>query len=253
MSQQNISFSSDELDITSSKLLPLILYPRFSEKQYKERIGEMELLGVKSIILNGKAIVNGIHIAGKGCVGIVVKARVGNIVRALKIRRTDAVRQSMYEEARLQKIANNTGVGPMIEGHTKNFIAMEFIPGESIINWIGKSPARCKTRSIARDVLEQCFRLDTVGLDHGELSRIARHIIVSDRPRIIDFESASAIRKTSNVTSASQSMFLHGTVANGVKNILGNSDTEKVMVRLKAYKSSHTRDNFDALLDSLSL
>lgn len=241
------------MDIRSSKLFSLILYPCFSEGQYKERIGEMQLLGITSIILDGKAIVNGVHIAGKGCVGIVVKAKVGNKLCALKIRRTDADRETMYNEAHLQKIANSMAVGPIIEGHTKNFITMGFVVGESIIDWISKNPAQSKVRALSRDILEQCYRLDRIGLDHGELSRMARHVIVSDKAHIIDFESASTRRRTCNVTAASQSIFLFGTLANKVKNILGNSDKEKVMHRLKAYKDSHTRDNFDALLDSLSI
>ena len=109
-------------------------------------------------------------------------------------------------------------------------------------------------RSVARAVLEQCFRLDTAGLDHGELSRLARHVIVSDRSYIIDFESASTTRKTSNVTAAAQSIFLYGTVANRVKKILDNSNREKEAIHaLRTYKHSHTRANFEAVLDSLLL
>ena len=252
MSQQNTSFF-DELHIRSSKLLPLILYPRFSESEYKERIEEMESIGITSIILDGKAIVNGVHIAGKGCVGIVVKAKVGSRVCALKMRRTDADRKTMYDEVRLHKIANSAGVGPIIEGHTKNLIAMEFVPGDSIVDWISNNPPRSNVAALARNVLEQCFRLDKIGLDHGELSRMARHVIASDRPRIIDFETASIRRTTCNVTAASQSIFLYGMVANRVKNILGNTDTEKVMHVLKTYKHDSTRHNFNILLDSLSI
>jgi putative serine/threonine protein kinase len=106
-------------------------------------------------------------------------------------------------------------------------------------------------RAVVTDILEQCFRLDRAGLDHGELSRMTRHVIVSDRSYIIDFESASTIRRTCNVTAAAQSIFLYGIVANRVKKILGNTDREKVMRALRTYKHSHTRANFDAVLDSL--
>ena len=250
MSQQNISFL-DELDIRSSKLVPLILYPRFSESEYKARIVEMESLGITSIILDGKAMVNSARVAGKGSVGLVVKAKVGTKVCALKVRRTDADRKTMENEARLHKIANSEGVGPSLEGHTKNLLAMEFIAGQSIFDWAGNNAARSRMRAVVTDILEQCFRLDRAGLDHGELSRMTRHVIVSDRSYIIDFESASTIRRTCNVTAAAQSIFLYGIVANRVKKILGNTDREKVMRALRTYKHSHTRANFDAVLDSL--
>lgn len=250
MYQQNISFLV-ELDIRSSRLVPLILYPKFSESDYKERIAELKLLGITSMILDGKTIVNGTHVVGKGCVGLVVKAKIGSKVCALKIRRTDADRDTMDNEARLHSIANSAGVGPSLEGHTKNLIAMEFVSGPSIIEWVDDIGARSKMRTVAEGILEQCFSLDRAGIDHGELSRLARHVIVSDRSYIIDFESASTTRKTCNVTAAAQSIFLYGIIANKVKKILGNTEREKVIHALRTYKHSQTRGNFDAVLDSL--
>ena len=252
LSQQNISFSDEELDIRSPRLIPLISYPHFSECEYKDRIIEMESLGITSIILDGKTIVNGAHIAGKGCVGIVVKAKSGSKICALKIRRTDADRKTMDNETRFHKIANNAGVGPILEGHTKNLIAMEFISGQSIIDWVvGDKATKSKTSAIAAAILEQCFSLDVAGLDHGELSRLSRHVIVYDRPYIIDYESASTTRKTCNVTAAAQSILLYGTVANGVKKILSTVDRERVICALRTYKHLQTRANFNAVLDLL--
>jgi putative serine/threonine protein kinase len=252
--QQNVSFST-ELDIRSPRLIPLITYPKYSESEYKDRIAEMESLGISSIILGGETTVNGSPVVGKGCVGIVVKAKVrsNNKIRALKIRRIDADRNNMNEESRLHRIANGVGVGPRLEGQTKNLIAMEYIPGQNIIDWVADSE-RSDMRSVARDILEQCFRLDMAGLDHGELSRLSRHVIVSDRSCIIDFESASTKRKTSNVTAAAQSIFLYGLVANRVKRILGDDTcSEKVINALRRYKQAQTRDNFETVLDTLSL
>jgi putative serine/threonine protein kinase len=250
LSQQNVSFSDEDLDIRSPRLLPLITYPHFSEREYKDRVIEMQSLGITSIILGGKTIVNGAHVAGKGCVGIVLKSKVGSKVCALKVRRTDADRKTMDEEARFHKMANSLGVGPRLEGQTKNLIAMEYVPGQNIVDWVAGT-TKNRMCSEARAILEQCFSLDIAGLDHGELSRLTRHVIVSGRSYIIDFESASTTRKTSNVTAAAQSIFLYGTIANKVEKILGNTDMEKVIQALRTYKHFHTRANFDAVLDSL--
>jgi putative serine/threonine protein kinase len=250
LSQQSVSFS-DELDIRSPELVPLICYPRFSENEYRDRIVEMESLGVTSLMLGGRTTINGSRVAGKGQVGIVLYAKTGNKTCALKIRRVDADRKSMDEEARLHKIANGAGVGPRLEGHTKNLIAMEFVDGQSIIDWVDGAP-KGRLRRMARSVLEQCYNLDRARLDHGELSRLDRHvIIVSDRqPFIIDFESTSTARKTCNVTAAAQSIFLHGAVAGMVKKTL-QADREKALAALKNYKRDQTRANFDAVLGSL--
>jgi putative serine/threonine protein kinase len=161
-------------------------------------------------------------------------------------------------------MANSVAVGPRLKGHTKNLIAMEFVTGQSIIDWVAGSNNnnnnnKATTRrndicTVATDILEQCFSLDLGELDHGELSRLARHVIVSKRPYIIDFESASTTRKTCNVTAAAQSIFLYGIVADKVRKILGgNIDREKVILALKTYKHSHTRANFDAVLELLLL
>jgi putative serine/threonine protein kinase len=251
LSRQNVSFS-DELDIESPQLVPLISYPRFSENEYNDRIDEMQMLGVTSIMLGGRTTINGSPVAGKGQVGLVLRAKIGSKTCALKIRRIDADRKTMDDEARLHKIANGAGVGPRLEGHTKNLIAMEFMDGQSIVDWV-ESATRGRLRRMARAVLEQCHSLDRAGLDHGELSRLNRHVIVSGNPRnprIIDFESASTKRKTSNVTAAAQSIFLHGAVADRVKKNL-HADRERAIVALKIYKSDQTRTNFDAVLASL--
>lgn len=248
MSRQNVSFS-DELHIGLPELIPFISYPRFSENEYNDRIAEMESLGVTSIMLGGRTTINGSGVAGKGQVGLVLRAKLGSKTCALKIRRIDADRKTMDEEARLHRIANGAGVGPCLEGHTKNLIAMEFIDGQSIVDWV-EGAAKGELRRMARSVLEQCHRLDRAGLDHGELSRLNRHVIVSGNPCIIDFESASTTRKTSNVTAATQSIFLHGAVADRVKKTL-ETNRERALCALKIYKRDQTRPNFDAVLASL--
>jgi putative serine/threonine protein kinase len=252
LSQQNVSFLDEELDIRSPRLIPIISYPHFSESEYKDRIIEMESLGITSIILGGKTIVNGAHIVGKGCVGIVVKAKSRREVCALKIRRTDANRDTMDNEVHLHKMANSACIGPSLEEHTKNLIVMEFVAGQSIIDWVvSNNVTESKMWTLAVAILEQCFSLDIAGLDHGELSRLTRHVIVSDRPYIIDFESASTTRKTCNVTAAAQSLLLYGMVANKVKKIMCNTDKERLIQALRTYKHFHTRANFDAILGSL--
>jgi putative serine/threonine protein kinase len=252
LSQQNVPFLDEELDIRSPRLIPIISYPHFSESEYKDRIIEMESLGITSIILGGKTIVNGAHITGKGCVGIVVKAKSRGEVCALKIRRTDANRETMDNEVHLHKMANSACVGPSLEEQTKNLIVMEFVAGQSIIDWVvSNNVTESKMWTLAVAILEQCFSLDIAGLDHGELSRLTRHVIVSDRPYIIDFESASTTRKTCNVTAAAQSLLLYGIVANKVKKIMCNTDKERLIQALRTYKHFHTRANFDAILGSL--
>jgi putative serine/threonine protein kinase len=217
----------------------------------------MRSFGITSLIVgNGKSTINGMGIEGKGGVGLVFRARIGRRICAVKIRRTDADRNAMDAEAGFQARANAAGVGPRIEGHSKNLIVMEFADGQSIVDWIRSASART-VRSVTRSVLQQCYGLDTIGLDHGELSRLHRHVIVTGRskpdPFIIDFESASMTRKTANVTSACQALFLYGSVASHVRKILGDPDTDNVIGALREYKKWRTNPSFGRLLNLLPI
>ena len=233
----------------------LVCYPAYSEEEYSLRTKEIRSLGIHSLfVVGGRSTINGISICGKGCVGLVLQARTERDQLALKIRRTDADRASMENEAILQQIANGAGVGPQYMAHTKNLLAMEYIEGRTIIEWIENASAD-QFRKVAKAVLEQCFALDKVGLDHGELSRLGRHVIVSsnDTPYIIDFESASMQRKTINVSSAAQSLFLYGIVAARAKKIVPQVDRDMAVACLQRYKRVRDRDSFEKLLDFLAI
>jgi putative serine/threonine protein kinase len=93
--------------------------------------------------------------------------------------------------------------------------------------------------------------LDNVGLDHGELSKAPKHIIVDKqrKPWIVDFETASVDRKPANVTSVCQFLFMgYGVVARVVAETLGERNREEIISALRCYKDDRTRDNFDRVL-----
>jgi putative serine/threonine protein kinase len=215
----------------------------------------MRSLGIDWLVVDGgESTVNGIPICGKGCVGLVVKARIAGDLAALKIRRTDADRKSMENEVALHKAANGAGVGPRYIGHSENLFAMEFVSGQSIIRWIQDASAS-RFRQVARSVIEQCFLLDKAGIDHGELSRLGRHVIVTenDSPYLIDFESASMLRKTANVSSAAQSLFLFGAVAAKAKRLLPKVDHAAAIAGIRNYKQVRTRESIDELMGILAI
>lgn len=239
--------------IDAPELARLLTYPRFDEGQYVARLEELRGLGVTSLVTGGRTTIGGTRIAGKGNVGLVMRAEAGGRMCALKIRRLDANRGSMREEARLHAIANGVGVGPLLLGHSENFMLMEYAGERSIADWAAFDGGNIDKKSagtVARSVLEQCYRLDRAGIDHGELSHLDNHVIVSDdgdRATVIDFESASTGRKMGNVSAAGQSLFVSGVVAASVGKVLA-VDKDRAIAALKKYKWEQTRENFDALL-----
>jgi hypothetical protein len=92
--------------------------------------------------------------------------------------------------------------------------------------------------------------MDAYGLDHGELSRAPKNVIVSsdDSPRILDFESASLMRRSSNFTSLAQYMFLGGSIAKRIGRILGPPDRDELLRCLREYKAGGGKDAFEATI-----
>jgi len=237
----------------------IICYPRCDEEELDRRLAEMKRLGVKALLLKGERTINNIPVLGKGCVGIVVLAQTETGKVALKIRRTDADRAGMKREAEMLRIANSMDIGPKLLGFSENFLSMEFIDGISLYRWIEtleeEEYAKLRIRRVLREILEQCWRLDEAGLDHGELSRAPKHIIVDsgDKSYILDFESASVMRKVSNVTSVCQYLFMRSKVAELIGERIGRIKIEKFLAALRMYKRNRTRENFETVLRACML
>ncbi len=242
-------YSSNEVDIFSHEIANIISYPNLSAKEYFDRLNEISSFGVTHFLLGGRTRIGKMNIAGKGCVSIVLKVRTKDKICALKIRRTDANRCSMERESYLHKIANSADVGPWLFQSSKNLITMDFVDGLSLIDWIrNDNITGDEARNLAESVLEQCYRLDVEQIDHGQLSRLNHHIIVSDDNKtanVIDFESSSTARKPSNVTTAAQSLFLSGGISYRMNQLVKVIQKEKIIQLLKTYKRDPTRVNFD--------
>ena len=232
-------------------------YPNATKRQIKSRIIELEKLKIKSICLEGPTTLGNLAILGKGYVGVVVIAKKGNKEVALKIRRTDSQRKNMKNESVLLKLVNSVKVGPKMIDVSKNFLVMEYLEGEKFSEWInllkGVGSAK-KLKTTIKSILEDCYRLDQIGFDHGELSNISKHVIVGKtKASLIDFESSSTNRKPSNVTSITQAFFIGSGNAKKAQKIYKNPPKEKIIEVLKQYKQEKTRENFEKLLKILKL
>ena len=232
-------------------------YPKATKHQINSRINELEKLKIKSISLIGPTTVGKLAILGKGYVGVVVLAKKGNKQVALKIRRTDSQRKGMKNESMLLKLVNSVDVGPKMFSVSKNFLVMEYLEGIKIEEWInslnGKGSTK-KLKSTITSILEDCYKLDQIGFDHGELSNISKHVIIGkSKPTLIDFESSSTKRRPSNVTSITQAIFIGSGIAKKVQKIYKNSPKAKIIDALKQYKEEKTKESFEQLLKILKL
>ena len=249
-------YFSDKIDPNLSDLVRVVSYPHLSINGFIKRIEEMQDLGITDIIFEGNTQIGRTSILGKGSVSIVLKVRIGDKIYALKIRRMDANRRTMLREATVHQMVNTIGIGPTLFRFSENLIIMEFIDGLSVIDWIRQQClSKNRVLNIVTSILEQCFILDMANINHGELSNLNYHIIVSysDRVSIIDFESTSLYKKKSNnVTSASQSLLISGIVSHYINNILNLLSRDNIIEKLRAYKRDQNAANFDSLIQTLS-
>jgi putative serine/threonine protein kinase len=231
----------------------LICYPDAESREFEDRLEELKQLRVTTLEFLGQVQVHGIQVLGKGHVGIVVKAYREAEQVALKIRRTDADRLTMQHEADMLRKANAASVAPRLLGATENFLLMEYVDGVLLPEWVGRLSGkgeRTRLCSVLRSTLEQAWRLDEVGLDHGELSQAPRHIIVKTggEPCLVDFETASTSRRVANVTSLCQYLYLRSPIADTLRRKLDDVDEDDLVNALRKYKLERSRENLLKIL-----
>jgi len=231
----------------------VLCFPNPSEAELQKRLQELRGHSVTALEFSGAASIFGVKVPvlGKGFVGVVVIAYLNGERVALKIRRTDADRADLLHEASMLSKANSVCVAPKLVVASKNFLLMQLIDGDLLPNWLNKKNERQVVKQVLREILEQCFRLDLAGLDHGELSKAPKHLLVdkTGKPFIVDFETASVERRVANVSAVCQ--YLFGGNSNASKmmaEVFGEIKRLELIDVLKAYKKNKTRENFEALL-----
>lgn len=237
--------------LNAEPYISVVCYPKPSEAEAKSRILELAGLDVEALEFSGQASAFTVHVQGKGYVGVVVVAYVAGQRYALKMRRIDADRESLAHEAELLKKANSVGVGPKFLAVSRDFLLMQLVDGDLLGNWLKNHKEMDVVRRVLEDVLEQCWRLDEAGLDHGELSKAPKHLLVdaSGKPFIVDFEAASVERRVANVTAICQFLFQgNSDSAKIIVETFGVRDWAKIVEALKRYKKNRKRANFEELV-----
>lgn len=245
-----------KVDVRSPLISTLISYPKFNSDEYSKRIIDLENMGVKDVILEGSTQIYELKLLGKGHSGVVLKVNTHSGKKfALKIRRLDSRRKDCLSEVNNQRLANLVGIGPKILANTQDLILMEFINGKGIFDWLVDHSdltdlKKKRVVDIVNEILEQCYTLDNLNLDHGELTRIDNHIMISYKNQIsiIDFESSSTKRKPSNVTSVIQALLLSGSVSKKISQYIRIKNYDLLLYQLRKYKKVKTRLHFENIL-----
>jgi putative serine/threonine protein kinase len=246
-----------EIEAPSQEYLKAVLcYPAYDKNVFAERLRNLRDLGVSEVLSKGPSSISRWRILGKGHVGIVVAAKHDGAEVALKILRTDADRRSLEQEGRMLSYANMAEVGPKMFSCTRDFLISELIEGMSMMSWASTGIELLKPDRCARALIFQGFRLDLAGIDHGELSKPDKHVILlADRtPVIIDFESASVDRRCNNLLSLVQFMFIRRTsLRNTFRSFDSFTKSDELLSALRAYKACQSLKNYQRILQVLGL
>jgi putative serine/threonine protein kinase len=243
--------------LTRTPFLQVLTYPRIDMRAAKSRVKELKELGVDELVFEGRTRIGRLGILGLGTVGVVVKASAAGRLCAVKIRRTDANRPSMKDEVRITVLANRVGIGPEVYGHSKDMMLMKLLESTEISDWLkGLSGpgTRDEVRRMVHSLLNQCRKLDILGVDHGQLSNLRKHAVIAEGvPWIIDFESAGTQRKPRNVTTAAQYLLVGGAVSPRLRRMLGVRETSALTTLLGEYKRDLSDYSYSKLLEYLKL
>ncbi len=242
--------------VLRSRVAKVFCYPHYSLETASRRVKELRDFGVEAVIPDGPHTITGLSVLGKGHTGIVLKAVYQGEIVALKILRVDANRVNFREEARLLGFANSVGVGPRLIAVGERFLIMEIIEGVYLRDWVnGMTEADIpEFKKAVGKLLLDAYKMDSIGLDHGELVRLRRHVIYSKgHPVIIDFESASTKRKPGNVTTIVQSIYLNNGVSNVIGKLIELPSRDQLMNVLKVYKTELSTSSLKSICKSLGI
>jgi putative serine/threonine protein kinase len=164
-----------------------LCYPSSSEDCVRGRLEELRTLGVVEVL----------NLLGKGHAAVVLEARLSNGTPvAVKVLRVDSKRTDLTAECRVAELAYP--VSPKVYSCSEEFIVMELVRGYPAVEVLASEGFRYP---YVVKVLAAGRWLDVRGVDHRELSRAHKHVVI-DRTgavRILDYESAAVVERPCNI------------------------------------------------------
>lgn len=245
--------------LIDSKALELLAYPSDDIRLIQARIQELQSLGIQCILEAGNAKIRGQSVLGKGYCGLVFLAKGeettdGPLMLALKVRRVDAAPATFEAEAAALAIANQLAIGPKLYAHSDHLIAMEYLEGPTIYQWLQTDLTPATVHQVLGDLLQQCFRLDQAGLDHGDLRCITEHVLLrGETPVMIDFSRSSRDRRPANVTTIIQGFFWGTVLPRFIAQYYPLPPKAAIVPLLRQYKHLLDQASFEELLSALRL
>ncbi|WP_457612953.1 serine/threonine protein kinase [Methanocaldococcus sp.] len=176
-------------------------------------------------------------VLGKGHRGIVFKGRFKDKDVAIKIPRVDSPKNTIIHEAEVLRRIESYQISPRVYDYDSDYLIMDYIDGEELKSAISKLDDKSLLK-VVEDILKISIKLDTLGVEHGEIQGGRHFLIEGKRTYIIDFDKARIKKTTKNFTEAVSLLFGGGRIASTVKDRLNltSEDIEFLMSIAKIYK-----------------
>ncbi len=201
-----------------------------------------------------------LRVVGVGFTGILLLASSTRGIVLTKIMRKDSRRKSMLYECNITRTASSLGVSPRIYACDDEYIIMEYIDGTSLAEYIekyGELRSIYDLKLALKSILYKTFLLDYNHIDHGELSRPYKHVLISPKGLfIIDFDSASLSRIPRNLTSILGGLFFRrNKFSRRLKDILCVTDKQlrEVQTMIRYYKKHVNFDIVVQIIEKLKI
>ena len=189
--------------------------------------------------------------------GVIIKGIYKNKTVGIKIKKKESMAFGTIEiEARFLKILNKVDIGPKLIMHKTNFLMYEFVPGIFIEEFV-LSNSKKNIIIVLKNVFEQMYILDNLGINKFEMHHPLKHIIIEkNNPVLIDFERCRKTDDPKNVTQFCD--FLTSKLFNEMLFEKGIKINKDEMIELaKNYRKeiknkTKNKKNFQAILSVLS-
>ncbi|MCS7107333.1 MAG: hypothetical protein NZ902_04430 [Acidilobaceae archaeon] len=184
--------ASLEYDLSSPQVLLALCYP--SGEGCSEKASRLSRIGVEKVLSFGRSELPlaGIRVLGKGHSSVVLAALLEERVVAVKVRRADSKRRSLFREGELLQLTSRAGAAPRPLYWDDEIVIMEAVLGPELRELMEEG---LESWAIA-EALWAARALDVTNVEHLEINRPWRSVMFSGAHRgakalIVDYESSS--------------------------------------------------------------
>lgn len=176
----------------------------------------------------------------KGHRGVIFRGELNKKLVAIKAQRLDIRVRTIEREADMVKKLNKKGLAPKLLFKGKNYFIYEYVPGELIVDFL-KHSNKTETKKVLLEVLMQCRVLDKMKISKKEMTNPYKHVIISKKIALIDFERAHYSPNPGNVTQFCQYIMRNHDLLSR-KGIKFNKN--ELIFLAKEYKNNQTGSNY---------